>query len=94
MAEQPTPQPLTIEAILMDIQANMAAMQQKAAQTDNNMARLNDLINTRLPPPLEEEDEVDEAHQEQPIFIPDPNHEGRLIMVHPNPREVRTKPAL
>ncbi|KAI8550663.1 hypothetical protein RHMOL_Rhmol06G0125000 [Rhododendron molle] len=47
---------------------------------DANIPLLNDLINTRLPPPLEEEGEDDEDDQEQLVMVPDPNHKGRLIV--------------
>ncbi|KAI8542836.1 hypothetical protein RHMOL_Rhmol08G0170500 [Rhododendron molle] len=63
-------------------------MQQRSAQTDANITRLNDLINTRLPPPLEEEGEDDESDQEQPILVEDPYSPGRLIVQH-NLRVVR-----
>ncbi|KAI8555263.1 hypothetical protein RHMOL_Rhmol05G0161300 [Rhododendron molle] len=79
-------QPLTVEDMLMNLQNSITAMQQRSAQTDANITRLNDLINTRLPPPLEEEGEDDEDDQKQPIVVPDPNHEGRLIGQH-NPRD-------
>ncbi|KAI8560120.1 hypothetical protein RHMOL_Rhmol04G0231200 [Rhododendron molle] len=74
--------------MLMNLQNSLATMQQRSTQTDANITRLNDLINARLPPPLEEEGEDDEDDQEQPIMVPDPNHEGRLI-VQPNPRVLR-----
>ncbi|KAI8563546.1 hypothetical protein RHMOL_Rhmol03G0118600 [Rhododendron molle] len=80
-------QPLSLETMLTNLQNSITAMQQRAIQTDANITRLNDLINTCLPPPLEEEGEDDEDGQEQPVMVLDPNHEGRLI-IQPNPREV------
>ncbi|KAI8572791.1 hypothetical protein RHMOL_Rhmol01G0227800 [Rhododendron molle] len=49
--------------MLMNLQNRITAMQQRAIQIDANITRLNDLINTRLPPPLEEEGEDDEDDQ-------------------------------
>ncbi|KAI8559900.1 hypothetical protein RHMOL_Rhmol04G0211700 [Rhododendron molle] len=83
-----TDQPLSLETMLTNLQNSITTMQQRAIQTDANITRLNDLINTRLPPPLEEEGEDDEDDQEQPIMVSDPNHKGRLF-VQPNPKEVR-----
>ncbi|KAI8568451.1 hypothetical protein RHMOL_Rhmol02G0200500 [Rhododendron molle] len=74
--------------MLMNLQNNFATMQQRSDQTDANITHLNDLINTRLSPPLEEEGEDDEDDQEQPIMVPDPNNPGRLIVQH-NPRVLR-----
>ncbi|KAI8555291.1 hypothetical protein RHMOL_Rhmol05G0163300 [Rhododendron molle] len=79
-------QPLTIEAMLTNLQNNIVSMQQRATQTDANITHLNDLIYTCPPPPLEEEGEDNEDDQEQPILVLDPRNEGRLI-VQPNPRE-------
>ncbi|KAI8572793.1 hypothetical protein RHMOL_Rhmol01G0228000 [Rhododendron molle] len=76
----------------MNFQTSITAMQQRAIQTDANITHLNDLINTRLPPPLEEEGEDDEDDQEQSVMVPDPNHERRLI-VQPNPRKARAPAA-
>ncbi|KAI8550544.1 hypothetical protein RHMOL_Rhmol06G0115600 [Rhododendron molle] len=70
----------------MNLHTSITAIQQRATQTDANITRLNDLINTRLLAPLEEEGEDDEDDQEQPVMVPDPNHEGRLI-VQPNLKE-------
>ncbi|KAI8572312.1 hypothetical protein RHMOL_Rhmol01G0187900 [Rhododendron molle] len=88
MSSQPEVQPLSLEEILMNLQTSITAIQQRATQTDASITRLNDLINTRLPPPLEEESEDDKDDQEHPVMVPNPNHKGRLI-VQPNPREVR-----
>ncbi|KAI8530377.1 hypothetical protein RHMOL_Rhmol11G0053400 [Rhododendron molle] len=85
-------QPLSLETMLMNLQNSITTMQQRAIQTDANITRLNDLINTRLLPPLEEEGEDDEDDQEQPVMFPDPNHEGRLI-VQPNTRKARAPAA-
>ncbi|KAI8542773.1 hypothetical protein RHMOL_Rhmol08G0165800 [Rhododendron molle] len=87
MSGQPEVQPLSLEEILMNLQTSITAIQQRATQTDANITRPNDLINTHLPPPLEEEGEDDEDDQEQPGMVPDSNHERRLT-VQPNPREV------
>ncbi|KAI8538691.1 hypothetical protein RHMOL_Rhmol09G0124600 [Rhododendron molle] len=81
-------QPLSLETMLMNLQNSITTMQQRAIPTDANITRLNDLINTRFSPPLEEEGEDDEDDQEQPVMVPEPNHEGRLI-VQPNPRKAR-----
>ncbi|KAI8535882.1 hypothetical protein RHMOL_Rhmol10G0209100 [Rhododendron molle] len=88
MAGTPPYQPLTVEDMLMNLQNSITTMQQRSAQTDANITRLNDLVNTRLPPPPDEGGEDDEDDQEQPIMIPDPNHEGRLIVQH-NPRVIQ-----
>ncbi|KAI8568305.1 hypothetical protein RHMOL_Rhmol02G0188000 [Rhododendron molle] len=63
----------------------MATIQQKAAQTDASITRLNDLFDTRLPPVVQEESETEEDVHAQPIMVEDPNNSGRLI-VQPNPR--------
>ncbi|KAI8542636.1 hypothetical protein RHMOL_Rhmol08G0153100 [Rhododendron molle] len=81
MAGTPPHQPLTIEDMLMNLQNSFVTMQQRSYQTDANITRLNDLINTRLPPPLEDEGEDDEDDQEQPIMIPDPNSLGRNVPI-------------
>ncbi|KAI8560391.1 hypothetical protein RHMOL_Rhmol04G0251900 [Rhododendron molle] len=57
MAEQPERQPLTVEQMLMNLQNSIIAMQQRAAQTDANITCLNELFDTRIPPPLEEENQ-------------------------------------
>ncbi|KAI8535483.1 hypothetical protein RHMOL_Rhmol10G0178000 [Rhododendron molle] len=73
--------------MLMNLQNSITAMQQRSAQTDANITRLNELFDTRLPPPLEEESKAEEDPHAQPIMIEDPNNPARLI-VHQNPRIV------
>ncbi|KAI8547728.1 hypothetical protein RHMOL_Rhmol07G0218200 [Rhododendron molle] len=43
----------------MNLQTSITVIQQRAIQSDANITRLNDLINTRLPPPFEEEGKDD-----------------------------------
>ncbi|KAI8529819.1 hypothetical protein RHMOL_Rhmol11G0003600 [Rhododendron molle] len=71
----------------MNLQASITTIQQRAAQTDANITRLNDLFDTRLPLVVQEESEAEEDVHTQPIMVEDPNNPGRLI-VQPNPRVV------
>ncbi|KAI8524812.1 hypothetical protein RHMOL_Rhmol13G0179000 [Rhododendron molle] len=73
--------------MLMNLQTSITAIQQRAAQTNANITRLNELFDTRIPPPLKEESEAEEDPHAQPIMIEDPNNPRRLI-VHQNPRIV------
>ncbi|KAI8550616.1 hypothetical protein RHMOL_Rhmol06G0121500 [Rhododendron molle] len=82
MIEQPGLQPLTVEHMLMNLQNSITAMQQRAAQTDANITRLNEFFDTRIPPPLEEESEAEEDVHVQRVMVEDPNNPGRLIVQH------------
>ncbi|KAI8524819.1 hypothetical protein RHMOL_Rhmol13G0179700 [Rhododendron molle] len=48
---------------------------------------MNELFDTRLPPPLEEESEAEEDPHVQWVMVEDPNNPGRVIVQH-NPRIV------
>ncbi|KAI8571880.1 hypothetical protein RHMOL_Rhmol01G0154300 [Rhododendron molle] len=75
--------------MLMNLQTSITAMQQRAAQTDANVTRLNELFDTRIPPPLEEESEAEDDPHVQRVMVEDPNNPGRVIVQH-NPRIVHT----
>ncbi|KAI8550580.1 hypothetical protein RHMOL_Rhmol06G0118200 [Rhododendron molle] len=81
-------QPFNLESVLTNLQNSLTTMQQRATKIDADIAHLNDLINIHLPSVLEEEGEDDKDVHEEPIFISDPNHEGRIV-VQPVPREAR-----
>lgn len=76
----------------MNLQTSITAIQQRAAQTDANITRLNDLLDTRLPPVVQEDGEAEEDVHAQPIMVEDPNNPGRLI-VQPNPRVIHAPTA-
>ncbi|KAI8529840.1 hypothetical protein RHMOL_Rhmol11G0005600 [Rhododendron molle] len=92
MSGQPPIQPLSLEEILMNLQTSIATIQQRAAQTDDNITHLNDLFDTRLPPAIQKESEAEEDVHTQPIMVEDLNNPGRLI-VQPNHRVVRAPAA-
>ncbi|KAI8550490.1 hypothetical protein RHMOL_Rhmol06G0111000 [Rhododendron molle] len=55
--------------MLMNPQNSITVMQQRAAQTDANITRLNELFDTRIPPSLEEESEAEEDVHVQPVMV-------------------------
>ncbi|KAI8559681.1 hypothetical protein RHMOL_Rhmol04G0192700 [Rhododendron molle] len=63
----------------MNLQTGIIAIQQRATQTDANIAYLNDLFDTHLPPTVQEEGKTEEDVHAQPIMVEDPNNPDESV---------------